>query len=225
MNRERPTAVLVMAILNFVMGGLGLLVFLCCGLGTLLFTSLMLDFVSKAAPPPTQGGPNPADLTKVFDQIPGYYAVMGTHSVLCAGLCVVVIVGGMGLLQMQNWGRYSSVAASVLFIILSLINLIYTVAIVQPGVERWQRDFAAKMGAGPMPVSSASSTMNIVMAIFGFLLYIAYPVALIVVMFLPHVSAAFAGTAPPGGAPDYDDRMPPPGPGGPSNPHVAPRRF
>lgn len=225
MNRERPTAVLVMAILNFVMGGLGLITFLCCGLGSLLATNLFLDFIGKAAPPPTKGGPDPSELTKMFDHVPGYYPVMGTHMVLCAGLCILLIAAGVGLLNMQTWARYSSVAASVFFIFLSFINLAYNIAVVQPGLERWQRDFAAKLGgtASP-PAFGPSTTMNVVMAIFGFLLYIAYPVALCVVLFLPKVSAAFA-------APLLPPEEPPGGgygglpPSGPSSPHVAPRRF
>lgn len=224
MNRERPTAVLVMAILNFVMGGLGLITFLCCGLGGLLFTGLMLDFVGKAAPP-SKGGPDPSELTKMFDYVPGYYPVTIAHSLLCAGLCVLLIVAGIGLLNMRSWARYTSVAVSLTYIFLALVNIIYTVAIVQPGLEKWQRDMMTKVGAPVMPATSPSSAVNVVAALFGFLINIAYPVALIIVMLLPAVGAAFAAPLlppeePPGGG--YGGLPPSPGPG---SPHVAPRRF
>ena len=54
MNRQRPTVVLVMAILNFVFGGLGLFGVVCGGLALLVLVSL-----AKNAPPPPQRDNHP----------------------------------------------------------------------------------------------------------------------------------------------------------------------
>jgi hypothetical protein len=189
MNRPRPVAVLVMAILNLIFGAIGVVSALCVGLFALLFTAVI-----KNAPPPPGGGPNPIkELEEMFDAIPGYIPIMTTVMVLGAIAAIVLIIAGIGLLKMKTWARWLSVGYAIYNIVATLAMTIYTIAVVNPAMETWQRNFQQKFPAGaPQPTGNAA--MNNVISVGSAVVGIAYAVALLVVMFLPHVRAAFAGT-------------------------------
>jgi len=185
--RQRPVAVLVMAILNFVFGGLGLLCLTCGAIGFLAAASLL-----KSIPAPSGGGPNPAaEITGMFDSIPGYIPYMITTTILGVVMAIVLIVAGVGLLNMRPWARWTCVVYSTYTILASLFTLFYTVTVVNPAIRKWQIDFMRRQGGfGPPPSSGVGDSVS---ALAGALFSMAYAIALLVVMFLPHVSAAFAG--------------------------------
>jgi hypothetical protein len=200
MTRQRPTAVLIVAILNLVFGGLGVLAMLCGGLGLLLLIALAAN-----APPPPGGGPNPLkELGDVFAKIPGYIPYMIVSSVLNSVMAIALIIAGIGLLKMRPWARWTSVGYAVYAIASTIVGLIYTLAVVNPAMAEWQRDFARRQGAGVQPSTFGSNTA---VTIFSSVLGMAYAVALLIVLFLPHVSAAFAGRSS-GPASDMPDRYP-----------------
>src|SRR5262249_7317363 len=89
--------------------------------------------------------------------------------------------------------------------------LFYNIFYVQPGMEKWQQAYFAKMGLGTPPPSSPMQ--NMFGSGFGLIFSIAYPSALLIVMLLPMVGAAFAGKRTLPEPQDYDDRRPPPPPG------------
>jgi hypothetical protein len=221
MQRERPTIVLVMAILNIVMGSLCSVSQLCT-VGSLAFMS---QLGNMPAPPGPQGTPNPLqEVSKMYDYVPGFYAITISYAALAIILQVVLIFAGVGLLYMRPWARWTSVGYSVAVILLSFAHMIYGIVYVQPGMERWQRDFLAKMSVGPAPPPPPSSPIaGVASAGVGFVMNIIYPIALLIVMFLPMVGAAFAGKR---SFPiEPDDRRPAP-PAGPADPHITiPRRF
>jgi hypothetical protein len=225
MNRERPTVLLVMAILNFVFGGLFILCGL-CGMGSVLFTGALFKGMSSASKGTTGTGPDVfGEMSKVFDTIPGYYPVQITTMLLLIVLNIVLIVAGVGLLQMKPWARWTSLGYGVASIFLQMVILLYAVFVMQPAMEKWTQDFTARMGGQPTPAMSTNSAISGMGSCFNFILYSAYPVALIIVMLLPAVGAAFSAPPlppeePPGGG--YGGMPPSPGPG---SPHVAPRRF
>jgi len=226
MNRERPTVLLVMAILNFVFGGLFIICGL-CGMGSVLFTGALFKGMSSATKGTT--GPGQPDvfgeMSRVFDTIPGYYPVQIGSMLLLIVLNIVLVVAGIGLLQMKPWARWLSVGYGAASIVLQFVIMLYAIFVMQPAMEKWAQDFATRMGGQPAPGMSANSAMSSMGSCFSFFLYSAYPVALIIVMLLPAVGAAFAAPLlppeePPGGG--YGGLPPSPGPG---SPHVTPRRF
>jgi len=228
MNRERPTVILVMAILNFVFGGLFIVCGLCGILGTLL-TGAMFKGMAGASKGASGGGPDPfGEMSKMFDQIPGYYPVQIGTMLLMIVLNIVLIVAGVGLLKMQPWARWTSVGYGAATILLQMMILAYAIFVVQPAMEQWTKDFTAKLGGPgqPPPNMAANSAMSTMGSCFNFVMYTAYPLALMIVMVLPNVGAAFSAPPlpdePPGGG--YGG-LPPSGGVPPGSPHVTPRRF
>jgi hypothetical protein len=194
MRRERPTVVVVFAILNMVLGGLGMLCYLCGGLA--------LAFAMSIPMPGPGGAPGPNILEEMFDfmekELPGYTAYTIATTVIGLLLSIVLIVSGIGLLGMRRWARWLCIFFSVAVVIIAIGGLVFTIGYVQPAMERWQHHVQEAAGrnarGGMAPGSFSTSPMvNSFSSILGALIEIAYAVGLLVVMFLPTVSAAFAG--------------------------------
>jgi hypothetical protein len=180
-NRNRPTAVTVLAILNFAVGGLLLLGLICGGLSILVGISFFdIDLAPSAG-----------------RSIPGYipYTLVTTNlGLIMAGL---LFVAGLGLLRMQLWARRVCIVFGAYSIIRAIVGFWYATTVVNPALERAfkeaqeRHDFFthAYGSSGPAP----SRDTGLVGDSIGWMLGLAYGVVLMVVLFLPHVSAAFAG--------------------------------
>jgi hypothetical protein len=215
MSRQRPPVVMVMAILNFVFGGLFLLYGLCCE----GFNLVVLGFLQNTSQPATintfKGSqPNPLGaMGQISDFIPGLLPVKITTTLLGLFLAAILIIGGIGLLAVDRRGRRACIGYGILQVFLSLFCLWYKLFVENPGMARWQAAFSAQIGMGP--ARSTNTALSGAFATAGFILSIAYAIALLIVMFLPNVEAAFEG----GGeraAPepeDYHDPIPPVLPG------------
>jgi hypothetical protein len=191
MARKRPAALTVMGILNIVFGSFGLICGICSGFG------LLVDVSKLAQGGQFQNGQNPFAETAAMqaflrDQVPGYAAfqVVQVGQTLVLGL--LLIIGGIGLLQIQSWGRVLSIVYSVIDIVATLASLLYTLALVNPATERF---FQGK----PQPLGNAT-VLNLI-SIFGAIIGVAYAVVLLIMMLLPSVAAAFARKHP---ADEYD---------------------
>src|SRR5262245_54997688 len=114
---QRPASVTVMGILNIVFGSLGLLCYVCVGV---MFLALM---GSTAGFP---GGVNPIqDMMNFMErQIPGYKAIMISSLILGFLLSVLLLVSGIGLLNMQGWARVLSILYSIIMILVQIGSLI-----------------------------------------------------------------------------------------------------
>jgi hypothetical protein len=201
--QKRPTAVTVIAVINFVLGGLNLLGVCCTG-------GFMGLFVMLARAQPAQGQPNPMkDLMDVFVAIPGYVPFLIASTVLGTILAIVLIVAGVGLLRMRGWARMACMVYAVITILATLGNTIYTVAVANPAMQKGMAEWQAKVqkqmqaakgpGAPAAPPPAAPAGMNnvggTVGALFGALIGIAYSVVLLVVLNLRDVRLAFARAA------------------------------
>jgi hypothetical protein len=178
-----------MAILNFVFGGLGLFCALCQG-GSLALMGNMDSLFGKA------GTPNP--MADMINQVPGFLPFSIFQHACNLVLSICLIVAGFGLLKMSGWGRWLSVGYAVTNIVAHIGMLVYQLVYLNPALAKWQQDFVAKQAGGraqPTPFVGDSTLSNIG-SVVGALIGMAYAIALLVVMFLPHVSAAFAGKAP-----------------------------
>src|SRR5437016_3312150 len=125
MKPERPVVVLVFAILNLVFGGLGILGFLCGG--------IVLAFVFAAfssAPPGTAIPHFPSGLVTLF-------AVLFIYGFIMA---VVLILSGIGLLNMRRWARNAAIAYSIITIVYSIVATVINISYVGPTMQKWQSD-------------------------------------------------------------------------------------
>jgi hypothetical protein len=197
MTPKRPTALTVMGILNIVFGSLGLVCSLCAGIGYLFMLSNSPLLNLKA------GGVNVNPFTDQWEfmkrEVPGYPAFMigGLVEGLIGG--TLLLIAGIGLLKVQSWGRVLSLLYALLTIVAQIFSLIFTLAYVNPAMQRWQQDFVRRFG-GQLPPGGGlgeDSMFNNAIAVGGAVVGVAYAVVLIIMMMLPHVREAFAGTPPP----------------------------
>jgi hypothetical protein len=190
MPRERPTVVTVFGILNLVFGGLGLFCAICGG--------VMLAFMYAALSAAGSGGGLNIKFPGVFT---GYMIFAVVDGFI---MSIVLVAGGIGLMQMQAWGRWASIFYGVVTILTSLAGLVFQIAYLNPAMEKWNRDLQADIqkqqqargvrGAPPPPNPAAgfSGSSNPAGAVAGAVIGMAYSIALLIAMFLPQVSAAFA---------------------------------
>jgi hypothetical protein len=187
MRRDRPQAISAMAIINIIFGALSIL---CGSCGA--FAQLMLTSMAKTPGP--GGGPNPVAqlMTALNRDCPGYQLVEGGRAVLVIVLGVVLVAAAVGLLMMQSWARWVTLAYVVLAIPLHLGYLGYEIGVVLPVTERFQ----AGMQLGPGTVKTPQQQGRQAGAVMGVVgaagISVIHAVANGIVMLLPAVGAAFA---------------------------------
>jgi hypothetical protein len=199
MTRERPPILLVVAILNFVFGGWGILSAGCGGLGLLVAANM------RFPAPPGPGGvskPMPNIVTFMEQHLPGYQAVLYGGMVLNLVLAVVLVIGSLGLLRLQSWGRWTCVVVAILGALAQIAGTVYNICYVNPimpeyfhEMEEWQRQFVPKGAQAPqfqVQGMFADPSVSNVMSLIAPTLVTGYALFLIVVLFLPRVRAAFA---------------------------------
>jgi hypothetical protein len=180
MRRRRPTAVLIIAILHFVFGGIGLLCNVCGG---------VMDLAGS--PQARAADPQQARRKEVTEQvmsqrIPLYRAYTLGNKISSLLTSLLMIASGVGLLLMQSWGRWLSVVYAVLSILVNLIVLVYTIAFFTPAYEEVFRRLPPQSDQEQLAMSISKvggPGMACVMLI--------YPVAVLIVMLLPSIGAAF----------------------------------
>src|SRR5262245_3197957 len=131
MRRRRPNSVLVIAILQLVFGGIGLL---CSVLSGAMHVAGAGRFQANAGP--QRGGSQrlQAEMEELRKQRepawqPAYNGFnMGVSLV---DSCLMVI-GAVGLLQMRPWGRWLTIVYAVISIITNLVSAAYTFAVEGP---------------------------------------------------------------------------------------------
>ena len=188
MRNERPVIVLVFAILNIVFGGLGIICSFCSGTSVGLAAGMMSAAGSTVPITPI---PSSVLTISIVEYAIGFI------------LSAILTVSGIGLLGMNPWARKLSVSVSAISIAYALGWCAINIAYVNPAIQKWQTEFQEQLSReqrkqGLQPTANVyqsfqSPAMNIAMNVLSAMLIVGYAVALIVVMFLPHVSAAFAG--------------------------------
>jgi hypothetical protein len=192
MRKNRPAAVLVIAILHLVGGGLGVAGGL-CGLafvgagGNQMFSGL------GGAPSSQQGkGPEsvqPRMMKHMEESLPHYQAVQYGNLGVDLLISVLMIVAGIGLIAMKSWGRLLSLVYAVLSILFHVWQLVYAYAYTIPTMNAFFDDEAAR----DKQVAAFASSMKTIMAVspvMGAIVAI-YPIIVIIIMLLPSVAAAF----------------------------------
>jgi hypothetical protein len=195
MAKRRPEAVTTMAVVNIIFGSLSILCGACGAAGLVFLTQM-----AKVQGPPG-GGPNPVAqlMERLNKECPGYQFVEGGRSVGVLVLGIVLIAAAIGLLQMQSWARWTTVAYAALAIPLHVGYLGYELAVVMPATQRIQSTlqmgggFGAPQNPGQQAGQQAGTAFGVVAAAGISILHAG---ANLVVMLLPAVGAAFAGRRP-----------------------------
>src|SRR4051812_34623792 len=141
MRRKRPTIVFVLGILHLVGGGLGLACGLCLGINQVLQATLIASMPPapppRAAAQPLQPGAATQDPTlaihRQIQQTVPYYLV---YSACALGfsliLDVLLLVCGLGLLNMWSWSRPASLVYAWLSLLHKVCCTVYLVAVYFP---------------------------------------------------------------------------------------------
>jgi hypothetical protein len=197
MHKQRPTSVLVIAILNIIFGSLGLLGGL-CGLGQ--------EAMGSSLRP---GNPAAADPQKLLEkEMPGYKIYMlASH---CVGLIAgsVLLASGIGLLQMHVWARNLAMGYAVYLLIAAVVNVAIAFVWVMPAMQRFETEFNRALGGRSALPSGSFGAIMILSTMAVAALQVGYAAAILFFLTRPHVRLAFAGGAPASSPEeDYDRRF------------------
>jgi hypothetical protein len=191
-RRQRTTPILVLAILHLVGGGLGLFVSL-CSCGGLVMSNTLSSVVPTVPQRPGQPSPPPSvnDVMKYYNEhIPGYRAFIFIGLALSFLLDILLLTGGIGLLNMQPWARWLSLVYAPISIVVRIVSFIYQIVWVMPATEALYAQNPALKGM--------SSFVTITGGVGSFLslLFVLYPLTVLVILLLPSTTAAFRGEIP-----------------------------
>jgi hypothetical protein len=187
MKPERPVIVLVFAILNLVFGGMGIVSFICGGVAVAFVFAILSNSPAGRTIPSFPSG------------LVVFFAVIFVYGFIMA---VVLTISGVGLLNMKRWARNTAIAYSIITIAYSITTTVINITYAGPTIQKWQKDLQEEVareqqrkGQPPPPAMNdptQSPIFNMVASIGGAIFGMAYAIALLVVMLLPQVSAAFA---------------------------------
>jgi hypothetical protein len=185
MMRHRPALVLTMGIINLVFGTLALL----CG--CLATFGQVMTLQTSGGPPPGPANPNLDVAMYIEKQVPGHTAIEIVTCVVITLGALIVIADGVGLILMHPWARWTAIGYAAIVIFYNLAYIVFKVAFVHPAASTYVRT-----NMGGMNAQSAMVGFNVAFfLVLGFQtgLLILHASALLLVMLLPGVAAAFAG--------------------------------
>jgi hypothetical protein len=192
MRRQRTTPILVLAILHLVGGGLGLILSL-CGCGGLLMSNALGSAIPTMPQRPGQPPPPPnfnEIMKQMNDRVPGYRAFTFGSTGADFLLSVLLLAGGIGLLNVQPWGRWLSLVYAPISILVHLASFVYQLVWVLPATE-------AVYAQNPAHKELSSiATISGGVGLFVNLLIVIYPITVLVILLLPSTAAAFRGEIP-----------------------------
>jgi hypothetical protein len=197
---------MVFGILNLVFGGISVLGNACCCLG---FAGLLMGLQSLQQP---NAPPEQRDVAGMFtaftDNIPGFQSALGGYLAAAVLLSVMQIISGIGLVWIQNWGRWLCVLWAVLRIAMTVAMFGYLVGLVMPGMpkvaqdmEKWLEKMEEKQrqkGMVPPPrqkldqAGDAGSAANLVLPMASGGFTIIYAFIAFIFMVLPQTGRAIA---------------------------------
>jgi len=125
-----------------------------------------------------------------FDMLesPAYRLSMIVYCAVTLAGAIALVVAGIGLLKLKPWGRSLSIIYGALRIVAVLvIQVVNYFVISQPMLDQMQGQMPAQIA----PFMSVASAFSVIGVVIGCCFQMAYPVALLAVMLLPVVKAAF----------------------------------
>jgi hypothetical protein len=185
MPRRRPTAVLVIAILQLLFGGLGLFCSICGGVMD------MTGMPRMQAQPADSRAVQQARRKEVTEQvlperIPLYWAYTVTNRVSSLLSSILMVVSGVGLLLMRSWGRWLAVVYAALSLLVNLVGFVYTILFFNPAYAEVFRRLPPQ--SDEEQLASTFARVGGPALSCGMMIY---PLAVLVILLLPSVGAAF----------------------------------
>jgi hypothetical protein len=175
--------VTVIAVLQLIFGGLGLL----CTLGGIAGSSFQASGSTGTNNKTITQEDINRELEKRFSAYKAVQVVLIGSGLVLSGL---MIASGIGLLQMRSWGRTTAIVWAGLNIAVRIPNVIYSIAVVIPATNA---AFETLPGLG-----QAMAGMTRFLLYFGLVvefLTVVYPIIVLCVMLNGKVSAAFQKAA------------------------------
>lgn len=195
MPQSRPASVLVIAIFHFIVGGLGLVCGICGGV-QMAAGGQLGGFAGAQDPKQKQ---LQVDLEKQLNEkLPHNKLITGMNLGIGFVFSAVLIAAGFGLLNMQAWGRLLSLAYAGLSLMHKVFMAIYNLAFALPATREVFKVLKANLGpqerqAAPMfDFIETFATIGVTVDPF---IRMVYPVAVLIIMLLPSVAAAFRNDA------------------------------
>jgi hypothetical protein len=187
MPQNKPTVLMVIAVLQLVFGGLGLVgsALQLAGGGTALAT---------AKPPQAPGG-HPTITAEELEnylarKVPDYRLLMKAQAGASAVLCLLMLGSGVGLLFMQRWGRDVAIFYAVLSLLVTILSTVWMFTAVVPAMSAFAREKAAGRSKEDQIVAQGMDIGGKVGAGCGTLTGI-YPLIVLFIMLLPSTEEAF----------------------------------
>jgi hypothetical protein len=206
MSRKTHPAVLVIAILHFLFGVIGL-----CGFtaGAAQVSGLVPQF---SGAPQGKGAEKiervQKRLQEALEQAPGQKVLQLVSLGVSFTLSVILIIGGIGLLQMRSWARWLSVVYAVVDLVYLAATVVFYFVVTQPALEGVRQELE-NIDPGMAQLFQLAFTVG---SVLGPLITLIYPTTVLIIMLLPGVGRAFHAIPPEAKAgeeyrPDYyDDR-------------------
>jgi hypothetical protein len=176
------------AVLHFVFGGLGILCGICSG--------IQLAGGGQNWMTPTPTGPQAAEMKQMQDEMQkamesaaGSQAVQIGAVVADLAISIIMIVSGIGLLQLRPWGRSLSILYAILSISLKILEAVYAFAVTGPIINEFINTHTAS-GPEQQFMFSVMRMVAIIPPIIQLVCMI-YPIVVLIIMFRPAVVAAF----------------------------------
>src|SRR5262245_43670035 len=182
--RERPLSIMPIAILHFVFGGMGILCGICSGI------QLAGAGGGQNWMAPTPTGPQAAEMKQMQDEMQeamesaaGSKAVQVGTFVVDLAVSIIMIVSGIGLLQLRPWGRLLSIVYAILSISLKIFEAVYAFAVTKPIIDKF-----LEARTPSVPEQQLIFNMMKMVAIIPPIIQLVcmiYPVVVLIIMFRP----------------------------------------
>jgi hypothetical protein len=173
---KQPGGMVALAIINIVLGSFALLIGMCAGIVLIAAQDLL------------QNDPNMVAQQKFLrENLPGYdvMQVAGTLIMFLQG--VVLLVTGIGLLNVRNWARVTAIWCAALSLVWTAVEAVYHFAFAAPVMERFLR-------ANPLPGDAQVFVkIGTVFQVGVWVLFVAYAIILITMLSRPRVRDLYTG--------------------------------
>jgi hypothetical protein len=171
MPAKRPAGITALALVNIIFGSLGLLC-VCCGAVGQVGGGFNMQQSSGGQ---TQQFDQAALEKHMNDKVPGYKVVQWGGLGLSLLMSVVLLASGVGLWQMQAWGRFAAIGYGVVQVLVQLGMLVYNIAFVAPAAEEFFATTPLKLPGWMFALTSLLSAAISILLAMVILVWAALP--------------------------------------------------
>ncbi len=183
---------MVIAILQLVFGGIGLL---CCDSAGIFQIAMGKNLNSLMGPQQPDQAEMQEKIEKLTaERVPYHKAITVATAIVSPLLSIAMIASGIGLLYMKAWGRILAVFYAVVSILMKIVTGVTTI-MVMPATQEVLKEFMAKEPKVAQMAQQIAQMTQFVMYMIVFFMFftVIYPALVLVFMLLPSTRAAFRG--------------------------------